>query len=62
MIAKIRMQVGETVISWGALPETPSSNGHHVGRPARPRFAVIEGGRQVAPNEMGAVPLRARSA
>ena len=62
MIAKIRMQVGDAVISWGALPEPLSANGKKIDRRVRPRFAVIDGGRQVVANETGALLRRARSA
>lgn len=62
MFAKMRMQVGETVISWGSLPDAPFTNARSIQRPVRPKFAVIEGGRRDAPASVGALPLQARSA
>jgi hypothetical protein len=62
MIAKMRMQVGETVISWGAFPEPLSTAARKVQRPGRPKFAVIEGGLQLAPIASDVESLRARSA
>jgi hypothetical protein len=47
MIAKMRMQVGDAVISWGALPQASSIDGRNA-LPARPKFAVIDGDRTVA--------------
>ncbi len=61
MIAKIRMQVGDAVISWGLLPEADCSNAHKVGRAIRLKFAVIEGGRKAGTRDT-ALPLRAKSA
>ena len=62
MIAKMRMQVGDTVISWGALPESSSVNAYTIERAVRPKFAVIEGGRQSAAIASDQLPLKARSA
>jgi hypothetical protein len=51
------------VISWGVLPEVSSSNSQNSCRPARPKFAVIEGGRKVPSTMPGvALPLHAKSA
>jgi len=63
MIAKMRMQVGDAVISWGVLPETPAMKAQNARRAVRPKFAVIEGGRSVTsttPDE--ALLPRAKSA
>jgi hypothetical protein len=63
MIAKMRMQVGDAVISWGVLPEASSADAQNSCRPARLKFAVIEGGRKLpstAPDV--ALPLHAKSA
>jgi hypothetical protein len=63
MIAKMRMQVGDAVISWGVLPETSSTNSQNARHPARLKFAVIEGGRQVTSTTSDAAPpLHAKSA
>jgi len=62
MFAKMRMQVGETVISWGAFPESRSINAQAVKRPVRPKFAVIEGGRPPAALVDTLLPLQAQSA
>ena len=50
MSAKLRLQVGETVISWGLTPEQAVE--HENKAPSLPpkRFAVIEGG-------LGRLPL-----
>jgi len=42
MSAKLRVKVGETVISWGLLPADVQAQTHER---SRIRFAVIEGGR-----------------
>jgi hypothetical protein len=63
MIAKMRMQVGDAIISWGILPDMSSLNSQKVLRAARPKFALIDGGRKatsIAPDE--APLLQAKSA
>ena len=62
MIAKMRMQIGETIISWGALPEASIANARNVEHRARLKFAVIEDVCQVTPIVSDTGRLRARSA
>ena len=62
MNAKMRMQIGDTVISWGALPESSAKSVRNAERPDRPKFAVIEGGRQPAAIATDVQPLCAQSA
>jgi hypothetical protein len=63
MIAKMRMQVGDAVISWGVFPDTSAMNAQNGRRAARPKFAVIEGGRSVTSTTPDvALLLRAKSA
>ena len=62
MVAKMRMQVGETVISWGVMPEPSPATVQTDTRRVRPQFAVIEGGLRTADVEATDLPLRARSA
>ena len=45
MTTKMRMQVGATLVSWGARAEQPVANVDNTKRRARPKFIVIEGGR-----------------
>ena len=45
MTTKMRMQVGATVVSWGALAKQPFANVDNTRRRARPEFIVIEAGR-----------------
>lgn len=63
MIAKMRMQVGDAVISWGMLPESSAPNARIAEGLDRPKFAVIEGGRSSASFVVDTLPpLRAQSA
>jgi len=62
MVAKMRMQVGETVISWGVMPEPSPATVRAGARRVRPQFAVIEGGLRPMDVEATDLPLRARSA
>ena len=62
MIAKMRMQIGTTVISWGVLPELPAAQSRIAPKSAHTKFAVIEGGRAMAAACDSPPQLRAKSA